>query len=234
PWFTIKLIVAHDAEYGIGRSGEMPWNVPCDMRYFRRVTSHVRDESKVNAVIMGRKTWMSLPAKSRPLPDRLNIVLSRKFAPATRPSIDEVVKSANELSNGTWPVDIRDLEKSRHMPLFFSSWEDCLSELQASKARLTESVWIIGGQDIFEFAMSKLLPDEIHVSIIDGTHDCDTFFPSINMDVYRLVSVNESDTEEHKLRRVEIYQRRTLLSSPTIVEIEARPIDIGKGHDHDD
>lgn len=220
PWFASKLIVAHDIDRGIGRCGEIPWNVPCDMRYFRRVTSQVNDPSKTNVVIMGRKTWMSLPNKSRPLPDRLNIVLSRKFASSTRPCIDDtVLETTSGISSDNSIDDVRDNRKSRrYTPLFFSSWEECLCELQVSKSRAIESVWIIGGQDIFKFSMSILLPDEIHVSIINGAHDCDTFFPTIDKDAYRLVSVS-NDFDDEKLCRVEIYQRRTLLSSPTIVEI---------------
>lgn len=219
PWFAIKLIVAHDIERGIGRCGEIPWNVPCDMRYFRHVTSQVNDQSKVNVVIMGRKTWMSLPNKSRPLPDRLNIVLSKKFASSTRPCIDNIVKTTSGILSESSIDNARDYSKSRrYVPLFFSSWEECLCELQASKTRSLGCVWIIGGQDIFKFAMSILLPDEIHVSIINGTHDCDTFFPPVNNDAYRLASVS-NDFDDEKMCRVEIYQRRTLLSSPTIVEI---------------
>lgn len=70
------IIVAMDAERGIGKNNSIPWRLSEDMRFFRKVTSTAA-EGKVNAVIMGRKTWDSLPAKSRPLKDRLNIVMSR-------------------------------------------------------------------------------------------------------------------------------------------------------------
>ncbi|MBY0546350.1 MAG: dihydrofolate reductase [Candidatus Obscuribacterales bacterium] len=70
------IIVAMDAERGIGKNEAIPWRLSEDMRFFRKVTSSAPD-GKMNAVIMGRKTWDSLPAKSRPLKDRLNIVMSR-------------------------------------------------------------------------------------------------------------------------------------------------------------
>lgn len=47
------------------------------MAYFKDITSRTHDPTKQNAVIMGRKTWESIPSKFRPLPGRLNVVLSR-------------------------------------------------------------------------------------------------------------------------------------------------------------
>jgi dihydrofolate reductase len=55
----------------IGRKGAVPWRLGADMRRFRALTTG-------KPVIMGRKTWESLPDRFRPLPGRLNIVLSRQ------------------------------------------------------------------------------------------------------------------------------------------------------------
>lgn len=54
----------------IGRGGEMPWHLPEDLAHFRRITSG-------SPVIMGRRTWESLPERFRPLPGRTNIVVTR-------------------------------------------------------------------------------------------------------------------------------------------------------------
>lgn len=54
----------------IGAAGEMPWHVPEDLAHFRAVTGE-------SDVIMGRRTWESLPPRFRPLPGRRNIVVSR-------------------------------------------------------------------------------------------------------------------------------------------------------------
>ncbi|KAL1761887.1 dihydrofolate reductase-like domain-containing protein [Schizophyllum commune] len=73
----LTLIVAATKANGIGQNGNLPWRLPKEMSYFAKVTSHAL-EGKQNRVIMGRKTWESIPAKFRPLRDRLNVVLSRQ------------------------------------------------------------------------------------------------------------------------------------------------------------
>ncbi len=61
-------------------TGSLPWKIPGDMAYFKELTSRTVDPAKQNAVVMGRKTWESIPAKFRPLAGRLNIILSRSEA----------------------------------------------------------------------------------------------------------------------------------------------------------
>lgn len=70
---NFSLVVACDETGGIGRQGMLPWRIPEDLSYFRKLT-RTAPEGQRNAIIMGRKTWLSLP--KRPLPDRLNIVIS--------------------------------------------------------------------------------------------------------------------------------------------------------------
>jgi dihydrofolate reductase len=74
----INLIAAVDLHRGIGINGQLPWRLKEDMNRFRRLTMGT-------SVIMGRKTWDSLPPVYRPLPSRQNIVLSRQplVLPAT-------------------------------------------------------------------------------------------------------------------------------------------------------
>ncbi len=76
-----NIIVACDRNRGIGKDNALPWRLPSDLRYFNQVTTKVAagsaDSTRRNIVIMGRKTWESLPERSRPLPNRINIVISR-------------------------------------------------------------------------------------------------------------------------------------------------------------
>lgn len=73
------VVAALLPELGIGFNGKMPWRLRKEIAYFKKVTSKTASSDQINAVIMGRKTWESIPAKFRPLPDRLNIVLSRSY-----------------------------------------------------------------------------------------------------------------------------------------------------------
>ena len=73
----LNLIYARAANGVIGKDNAMPWHLPEDLAHFRRHTQGC-------PVIMGRKTWESLPAKFRPLPGRLNIVLTRDSATGDR------------------------------------------------------------------------------------------------------------------------------------------------------
>ncbi|KAH7930937.1 dihydrofolate reductase [Leucogyrophana mollusca] len=72
--FTI--IVAATKANGIGQNGRLPWRLQKEMAYFARVTSSA-PEGLMNAVIMGRNTWESIPKKFKPLPRRVNVVISR-------------------------------------------------------------------------------------------------------------------------------------------------------------
>lgn len=68
---SLKLIFARAANGVIGADNALPWHLPEDMAHFKRLTTGC-------AVIMGRKTWDSLPPKFRPLPGRINIVVTRQ------------------------------------------------------------------------------------------------------------------------------------------------------------
>lgn len=67
---NIKLIVAVDSNFGIGKNNDLLWHLPADMKFFKTTT-----QEKI--VIMGRKNYDSIPPRFRPLPNRLNVVLTR-------------------------------------------------------------------------------------------------------------------------------------------------------------
>jgi dihydrofolate reductase len=67
----LHLIFARAANGVIGMQGTLPWHLPEDLAHFKRLTLGC-------PVVMGRKTWDSLPPRFRPLPGRLNVVISRQ------------------------------------------------------------------------------------------------------------------------------------------------------------
>lgn len=87
---TVVLIAAYTMDRIAGSNGELPWNLPPDLKLFKSLTSG-------HSVVMGRRTWQSI---RRPLPGRLNIVLSRdpNFA-ATGCVVASSMQEALEISN---------------------------------------------------------------------------------------------------------------------------------------
>ena len=71
----MELIVACTKSGGIGKNQTLPWRIKKDMALFKKITLEC-PEGYNNVVIMGRKTWESIPEKFRPLKDRVNIILS--------------------------------------------------------------------------------------------------------------------------------------------------------------
>ena len=67
----LHLILARASNGVIGKDNAMPWHLPEDLAHFKRVTLGC-------PVVMGRKTWDSLPERFRPLPGRLNVVVTRQ------------------------------------------------------------------------------------------------------------------------------------------------------------
>lgn len=63
----MTIIVAHDAQRGIGKGNTLPWHLPADLKRFKAVTTG-------HPIVMGRKTYESI---GRPLPDRANIIVTR-------------------------------------------------------------------------------------------------------------------------------------------------------------
>lgn len=74
---TLIGIVAIAENFAIGKGGKLPWHYPADLKFFKETTTG-------NAVVMGRTTWASI---GRPLPNRLNIVLSRSGSIEPQPGV---------------------------------------------------------------------------------------------------------------------------------------------------
>lgn len=103
----IGLIWAEAQGKVIGRDGVMPWHLPEDLAHFREITIGC-------PVIMGRKTWESLPQSFRPLPGRTNIVVTRnpdwsaEGAHAVG-SLPDAIERARAASEAVWVIGGGDL-----------------------------------------------------------------------------------------------------------------------------
>lgn len=144
-----SIIVAVDSKLGIGKNGLLPWHLPSDLKYFKKITTQESSAGKINAVIMGRKTWDSIPSAFRPLSQRLNVVISRQ---THLPLPDGVI----------------------HAP----SLDSALSLLSVKKSAVGE-IFVIGGAQIFQEAVNHPFCQKIYLTRIEKEFSCDTFFPDV-------------------------------------------------------
>ncbi|GAB4563621.1 MAG: dihydrofolate reductase [Haliangiales bacterium] len=154
------IVVAADQDRGIARAGEIPWHIPADLRHFKRVTTagaaaasasavEADPGAVCNAVIMGRLTWESLPARVRPLPGRVNVVLSRG--------------GASGLPHGV--VQAADLDAA-------------LSVESVGAVRLARR-FVIGGAQVYAAAVAHPGCRHIFYTRVAARFGCDRFFPEL-------------------------------------------------------
>lgn len=130
-----KVIIAAVAENGvIGKEGDIPWDIPEDMKHFKQKTMG-------HPVLMGRKTYQSFPDQYRPLPGRTNIVLTRSgFEPE-----NESVKIVNSLDEAYSIAE--DLDEKAFVIGGSSVYEAALKD--ADKMILTEVHRAVDGDTFF-------------------------------------------------------------------------------------
>ena len=94
----VIIIIAFDENYGIGKDNKIPWNIKEDLLNFQKITQFTTDINKQNTIIMGRKTWESLPYK--PLKNRKNIIISKTLKGSNiYESIEEAIEKSKEEEN---------------------------------------------------------------------------------------------------------------------------------------
>lgn len=170
PSRKFKMIVALCRGGGIGYEGKLPWpKLARDLRFFSEMTrSSVFPYN--SAVVMGRKTWESIPDNARPLPFRDNFVISACAAAAAADT--ETVPGVTFINN--------------------------LSEIHAHTANY-DHVWLIGGASIYEqvlAAPSSSFPvDDIFITFVDEEYEYDAAFPL----AFQYASVQEWDAHMYDL-----------------------------------
>ena len=144
----------------IGINNSIPWKIPGEQKYFAQKT-------KGHTVLMGRKTFESLPERYRPLPERLNIVVTR--SPESQP----------------------DYPDTRYVSDPIKFIEAC----RASKENIQGDIlWVIGGEQLY--TLTAPLWDELYLTEVFGTHDGDAYFPDILND-FECVSEDKHQTHRY-------------------------------------
>lgn len=156
-----------------------------ELKYFNQQTTKIADSSKKNALIMGRKTYFGIPENKRPLPGRLNIVLST---------------TSNQ---SDYPNDV----------LLCRTFGEAVAKLSDPLLSAEiENVWIVGGYSVYEEAMVSPLCHRIYFTEVQATFECDAFFPSIPAD-FQVVPNDDglpSDVQEENgiKYQYKIYEKR--------------------------
>jgi dihydrofolate reductase len=146
----MDVIGACDLKGSIGKKGKIPWHIREDFQHFARITTHTKDLNKMNAVIMGRKTWESL--NCIPLKERVNIIVSRTLQHGAE----------HELPKRTYIV---------------RSLADALDVLDRS-FKYVETVFVIGGGSLYKEAILHERCRNIYLTIVHTMEPgCDAYFP---------------------------------------------------------
>ncbi|KAF9948806.1 hypothetical protein BGZ72_009342 [Mortierella alpina] len=192
---SFSIVVAADLANGIGLRGGLPWRLRKDMAFFARITSkfvegdslHPQDASApINACIMGRLTWESIPRKFRPLASRLNIIVSRNPH-----YLDDKPEKDNPLVALAPSLEAAlDLVASMQRPAATTTTttttEPSTSPLQIGR------VFLIGGAQLYNEGIQSKHCKHIFLTRIQSTVECDTFFPEIRPQEFRLLPSPES------------------------------------------
>ncbi|KAB5558584.1 dihydrofolate reductase-like domain-containing protein [Coniochaeta sp. 2T2.1] len=159
PPIELTLVLAATRDMGIGLNGSLPWTgLKKEMAYFARITKRLPPHLQppaLNAVIMGRKTWDSIPPRFRPLKGRLNVVISRSFTSSSPP--------ASPSNADVEPVKAGSLEQA--------------VEFLRGKSEKGEvgRVFVIGGAQIYGEAL-RMGADRVLLTRVEGEFQCDTHF----------------------------------------------------------
>ena len=139
----LNLIYARARNGVIGQQGTLPWHLPEDLAHFKRTTLGC-------PVIMGRKTWDSIPPKFRPLHGRTNVVITRQ---------------SDWRQDGAIPANdlLEALSICEHMSIILDP--------------SPEQVWVIGGAQIYAQALP--LAKRVVVTEIDADFEGDAFAPTL-------------------------------------------------------
>ena len=174
------VVAAAKTSLGIGKNNDMPWNLPSELRNFKKLTSATAESSNRNAVIMGRKTWESIPEKFRPLSGRLNVVLTRNQ------------------SNLDVPKDV----------VLASGLDEAIDKVNEMGPQI-EKMFVIGGGSIYSQVINDSRCNRIYLTEVNTDVECDTFFPNFRELGFECFSTSEPRQENGVSFQYQVWERKT-------------------------
>ncbi|XP_055937857.1 dihydrofolate reductase-like [Argiope bruennichi] len=180
---ALHIIAAACENMGIGNKGQLPWRLKKEMAFFKEKTM-TAIPGKQNAVIMGRKTWFSIPEQFRPLSERINIVLTTTHT---------------------------DLQGPHYVA---DSFEKAMEWLQSPEMKdKVDKIFVIGGEAVYKIAMDSDYHQIVYLTRIHSNFECDAFFPHLDPEKYTLTAepkdVSEEIQEENGIKyKHEVYVKK--------------------------
>jgi dihydrofolate reductase len=165
---SVSLIWAEARNGVIGDAGSIPWHVPEDLARFRELTAGA-------TVVMGRRTWDSLPERFRPLPGRRNVVVTRD--PEWAAEGAERAGTPAEVLGGTGSDEtVPGTGSAEPMP-------ETPAPVEEPRERAAADRWVIGGGELYRQALPYA--DRLEITEIDLDVGGDTRAPAIDPSVWR-------------------------------------------------
>lgn len=158
----VSIVAAIDEKRGLGKNNDLLFHIPEDMKHFKDLTLG-------HPVIMGRKTWDSIPENRKPLPNRRNIVVTR---------------------------DSTQVEKGSIGPEFAESLENAIELAKTGPG--SEEICIVGGGQIFKEAIERDLVNVLHLTIVKGDYGADVFFPEYEEKFKKVLGRQEGRSGEYE------------------------------------
>jgi len=176
---NVNMIAAFCTNRGIGNNNTIPWTLKADLQRFKDLTIGA-DKVKMNVVIMGRKTYESLPQSVRPLSSRINVVLTSR---------DEELNAENQMG-----------AKYNNL-VYVKNYNNLYNWISLNKKHIN-NVFVIGGAQIYNDFLYNELCNEyfttttLFITKINQKYECDTKFPRIPP-TYKIVNSSDMMEERH-------------------------------------
>lgn len=175
---TFSIFIACDDKNGIGKNWDLAWSIPEDMKYLKQTTTQTQDPQKQNAVIMGRKTWESIPTKFRPFSGRKNFILSRTYK--------------------NWDIN----DEGWYL---YNSLDACMEDIETNPD--IETVFIFWGAQIYNSVLSDPRLEKIYLTRVFWDYNCDVFFNGVPENFEKISESEEKNYQDIKYKFL-IYKRK--------------------------
>lgn len=170
----VNIAICALTDGGIGKSGGIPWKLERDMKYFRDLTVKFGKGDGKNVVVMGRKTWESIPSKYTPLKGRINVVLSGKEE--VRQELEKRgVYSYGSIDTAGYTIAGEGFPK--HREIFVIGGVRPIEEVMSGKTA---------------FVCERIFLTRIYADSKEGSWlECDTYLPKGFLDGYKELTEDE-------------------------------------------